>query len=427
MELKGLPKNWLLKNFCEIADYHSGRTPSRSNDEYWRSCGNGVAWVSISDMKNYELVLETKEKITQLAFTEIFREKISAKGTLIMSFKLTIGRVAKLGIDACHNEAIISIYPRNNILKDYLFYYLSQVNYVDLQDRQVKGNTLNQEKINRIPILLPPMDEQNKFVSVLNLTRKLINFEKLQLDQTQALKTAAMQELFTKGLRGEKQKQAEIGLVPESWEVVKLRTLIYKPDYGVTASATDDRGGKKFLRITDIQEGIVNWNTVPYCDCGRDDYLSKELGEDDLLIARIGATTGKSYIVNKVSGAVVFASYLIRVRVSSKSLLAKFLYYYTCTHYYWLHINQHKGGRLKGGVNIPIISDINIPLPGILEQAQIVEILDTIDQKIQHHKHKKTLLEELFNVLLHQLMTGKLRVDDLDLSALEEIGGFNDD
>src|SRR5208283_1457231 len=112
------------------------------------------------------VIRSTAEKISPKAFQEVFRKRISPKGTLIMSFKLTIGRVATLGLDACHNEAIISIFPNKRINQKFLEYFLSQVDYAEYQDRAVKGNTLNQEKINRIRVTEPPKPEQEKIASV---------------------------------------------------------------------------------------------------------------------------------------------------------------------------------------------------------------------------------------------------------------------
>ena len=84
-----------------------------------------------------------------------------------------------------------------------------------------------------------------------------------------------MRELFTRGLRGEAQKETEIGLMPESWSVQPLSRYIDKPDYGFTASAADQPIGPKFLRITDIQEGSVDWERVPLLQV-RSIYLCKQ-------------------------------------------------------------------------------------------------------------------------------------------------------
>ena len=157
-----IPDGWKEVHFTEIADYKTGRTPARANNIYWRSTDDGVPWVCISDMSNFGTLTETKERITQAAFENIFRGEVVRAGTLIMSFKLTIGRVATLGIDACHNEAIISIYPKAGVDQRYLGYYLSQVDYNALQDRQVKGNTLNKEKSTGSGSGYPPLTNKRQ-------------------------------------------------------------------------------------------------------------------------------------------------------------------------------------------------------------------------------------------------------------------------
>ncbi|MCL4743563.1 MAG: N-6 DNA methylase [Phycisphaerales bacterium] len=172
-DVDGLPDGWTLEDFEQIASFASGRTPARANEAYWRD--GKTPWVAISDMVPYGTVSETKEKISDSAFDEVFRGQAVEAGTLLMSYKLTIGRVAKLGMPACHNEAIISIYPRDDVDSTYLGYYLSQVDYADHQDRAVKGNTLNRDKISKIPVVLPPEGEQRKIASVLDLLREAID------------------------------------------------------------------------------------------------------------------------------------------------------------------------------------------------------------------------------------------------------------
>ena len=110
---------------------------------------------------------------------------------------------------------------------------------------------------------------------------------------------------------------------PEHWKVVKLGDYIFKPEYGYTASAVKDSIGTKFLRITDIQDDSVDWKDVPYCKCDDDTKKKYLLVPGDIVIARIGATTGKAFLVNDCPES-IFASYLIRVKTKS-SLLSEFL------------------------------------------------------------------------------------------------------
>ena len=167
--MTAVPAGWTEADFAETADYSIGRTPARARAEYWTNDGANVPWVAISDMKPHGVITTTKESISGRAFKESFGGRIVPAGTLLMSFKLTIGRVATLGIPACHNEAIISIHPHEGVNKRYLGYYLSQVDYAEHHDRQIKGNTLNKAKIDRIPVLLPPEEEQEAIADVLDL------------------------------------------------------------------------------------------------------------------------------------------------------------------------------------------------------------------------------------------------------------------
>ncbi|MBO7350844.1 MAG: restriction endonuclease subunit S [Acetobacter sp.] len=165
---------WVKVKLGDICSYDLGKTPERDNPAYWKKEEGSVPWVKIADMSEHCVITETSEKISELAFHEVFRGRIVPAGTLLMSFKLTIGRIAYLGIPACHNEAIISIYPKEGVDKYYLGYFLSQVNYSGIFDRAVKGNTLNKGKIDRIPILLPPLHEQQEIVDFLTtLDQKL--------------------------------------------------------------------------------------------------------------------------------------------------------------------------------------------------------------------------------------------------------------
>ena len=102
-----IPSSWKWCKFGELVDCSMGKTPPRAEPVWWQ---NDIHWVSISDMKDYGHISYTKEMVSQKALEEKFGG-ISTKGTLLMSFKLTVGRTSILDIDAVHNEAIISIYP----------------------------------------------------------------------------------------------------------------------------------------------------------------------------------------------------------------------------------------------------------------------------------------------------------------------------
>ncbi len=265
----------------------------------------------------------------------------------------------------------------------------------------------------------PPLAEQQAVAQALGEVRAAIKVQDESITTVQVLKQAVMRILFTRGLRGEAQKETEIGPVPESWEVRNLRDCAERPEYGHTASASSEPIGPRLLRITDIQDGSVYWDRVPYCDCDSDIRMSKALKADDIVVARIGATTGKSLIIGECPES-VFASYLIRLRTNQNIVTPPYLYHYLQTEQYWRHIEYHKGGRLRGGVNIPVLESLHVPLPTLTEQHEVVTILNAINHKIELHRSMRAVLEDLFNVLLYKLMTGEISVEKLSLGRLKE-------
>ncbi len=157
-----LPESWSWCRLASIAHYRIGKTPARGEAAYWQP--GTIPWVSISDMKDYGTIVHTKEFVSTKAITLLGQK--SPRGTLLMSFKLTVGRTAVLDIDAYHNEAIISIWPfcDSTSLQPYLFYTLPVLaNLGDSKDA-IKGKTLNSSSINNLLIPLPPSAEQIRIV-----------------------------------------------------------------------------------------------------------------------------------------------------------------------------------------------------------------------------------------------------------------------
>lgn len=169
-----LPNGWEWVKFGSIVNYNIGRTPSRKEPTYWR---NDIPWVSIADMSDMGYIDTTKEKISKLAFEKCFKSEIIPKNTLIMSFKLTVGKVSILNIDALHNEAIISIFPLQDngfIIRNYLLYFLPLIAQTGNTKTAIKGNTLNTESINNLLIPFPPLPEQQRIVDKVNRLMKFI-------------------------------------------------------------------------------------------------------------------------------------------------------------------------------------------------------------------------------------------------------------
>ena len=158
--------------------------------------------------------------------------------------------------------------------------------------------------------------------------------------------------------------------LPKGWSRVSLKEVASSIQYGHTASAIERTEGPRFLRITDIQDGRVDWDNVPSCDIPKGDVPKYRLSPGDLVFARTGATTGKSFLIKECPEA-VFASYLIRVRVSA-DLDSCFLSAFFQSLDYWNQIEGSKRGIGQPNVNGKVLGEVKLPVPPLPEQRQIV-------------------------------------------------------
>lgn len=158
-----IPETWRWVRLGDVIKFSIGKTPPRAETEWW---SNDFPWVAISDMSDYGFVESTKERVSINAVNKKFFE-VASKETLLMSFKLTVGRTSILKIDAVHNEAIVSIFPfidNNYSLRNMLFYILPIISQWGDSKNAIKGKTLNTTSINNLLVPLPPLAEQKRIV-----------------------------------------------------------------------------------------------------------------------------------------------------------------------------------------------------------------------------------------------------------------------
>jgi type I restriction enzyme, S subunit len=164
-------------------------------------------------------------------------------------------------------------------------------------------------------------------------------------------------------------------LLNEGYEATSLSTYLDSTQYGYTASATDN-GTHQLLRITDINSGVVNWKSVPYCNCGEGEkYLLKE---NDVLVARTGGTTGKSFLIKKVPSNAIFASYLIRLRANKKAL-PEFISIFLNSYVFWSQISELKSGSAQPNVNAEKLKTLSIPECPISIQQKVIDVINGLN------------------------------------------------
>ena len=157
------------------------------------------------------------------------------------------------------------------------------------------------------------------------------------------------------------------------WPEVSLAEVATAIDYGLNAGASAGAVGPRLLRITDIQDDRVDWSRVPRC--ARTFEPAMALKPGDIVFARTGATTGKSFLVRACPEDAVFASYLIRVRLDDTSD-PRFVSHFFGTPRYWAQISQSARGVAQPGVNATVLGGLRLPSPPLAEQRRIADILD---------------------------------------------------
>lgn len=410
-----IPDTWKWVSIGDIAVTSSGGTPDRQNSNYFKGT---IPWVKSGEL-NYNIITGTEEYITDeaLAFSSA---KIFPKGSLLIAlYGNTVGRMAFLGVDASTNQAVASITPFL-VNPKYLYYYLfsSKEELLNKREGSAQPN-ISQKVLNEFTFPLTFIEEQNRIVD--KIEEIFSELDKIISQLTESLNKSDYL----------KAKLLDRHIINDA-KYVKLVDLVDSINYGYTAKSSKIKkeNSLHYLRITDIQNGKIDWNKVPFCEITEKDDISKfKLQEDDILFARSGNTVGKSILINNVQDS-LFASYLIRIRCTKTVLSPKFLYYFMQTNFYWKQINEGTTGIGQPNFNGTKLANLMVPSLDILTQNNIVEFIEVNFDEIEKLKNEienniiKTRL--LKSKILNDAFSGKLipqnfqgSIDDLLLRIKE--------
>ena len=271
-------------------------------------------------------------------------------------------------------------------------------------------------------IPLPPLPEQRKIAAVLRVVQGAIEQQERLIALTTELKKVLLHKLFTEGLRGEPQKQTEIGPVPESWEVVTLGSLA-KVGNGSTPERDNEgywQGGTiPWLNSAKIHERFITEADQFVTDLAVKECHLPRVKSGSLLVAITGQgkTLGNSALV---SFETCINQHLAYAQFISPKIVPEFVLWFMQTRYEHLRSISQAGGSTKGALTCGYLKTYPIPVPSLNEQREIAGVFAALDRKEKVHGRKHAALTALFRTLLHQLMTAQTRVCALDLSELPE-------
>ncbi len=407
-----VPKHWEVIKLKYKYHFQTGATPNTGKKENFEG---DLRWANISDL-NGSVVYDTTKHINKEAASKCSMN-ISPKGSLMYSFKLSVGTVAFCGEDMYTNEAIASFIPQKNDLK-YLF-YCAPIFIIHNANRNIyNAPLLNQELIKNALICLPSLNEQTAIAAYLDThcakIDNLISIQQKRIALLQELKQSVITHAVTKGLNPNvemKQSGVEwIGDVPKHWEVKPLK-FTGTFGNGLTYSPKDVvDNGILVLRSSNIQNSSLSFEDNVYVSkVSRDLLVNKG---DIIICSRNGsaALVGKSAFVDKELNA-TFGAFMMRYIPNIEKKYGFYLFQTA--------IGQYKGYFSTTTINQltkTTIDEIKVPLAMAEEQAAIASYLDrkctTINTSISNAQHQIDLLQEYKQSLITEVVTGKRKVTD---------------
>lgn len=351
-------EGWEIKKLGEVFDLQMGKTPSRDNFEYW---GGSNVWVSISDLQN-KYISNSKEHITDRALEETNIRKVKAN-TVIMSFKLTVGRAAITTQDLYTNEAIMAFNIKEgfDLLPNYIYYYLKGYKW-EGANKAVMGLTLNKSTISQNYICIPPLPLQEKIVSELDLLSGVIEKKRQQLKELDNLAQSIFYDMFGDPITNEM-----------GWEVKKFAEC-YKLKSGNGLSAKD----------------IIKGDYPVYGGNGIVGYHNEfNLEGENIIIGRVGALCGN---VRNVIGQVFVTdnAFILSKNIDNYNV---FLQYLLATH----NLRSYAREAMQPVISNTLLKNIEIIIPPLPLQQSFAAKVEAIEQQKALIKQSLAETETLFN------------------------------
>ena len=392
-DIANLPDDWQVVPVRGVGDVITGRTPSTKREDFY---GGEYNLISPADLDNGKYVISAHKRLTKIGFEEC---RALPKDTILVG---CIGNVGKLGMvsdeKSATNQQINAVVCKSDN-DPHFIYYSFHANRMRLEKAAHKTTLpiLNKTNFENFKIAVPPLAEQRKIASVLGVVQQAIEQQGQLLQRTTELKKTLLHQLFTHGLRGEPQKETEIGPVPESWQVIRFDDF-----------STLQRG--KDLTKSEFRAGtipVAGSNGVIGC-------------HDVANVNGPGVTVGRSGSVGKV------IYYPHDFWAHNTSLYVKD-FHGNEPRYVAYHLEQLRLERFRAGASVPTLDrnqfkDMPVAVPQLGEQKEIALTLSMIDKKIYFIQTKRLKLTDLFTGLLQQLMTAQIRVNAIEQAKVRREG-----
>lgn len=362
-----MKEGWTYKTFGEVFDLQMGRTPDRKNPSLF---GGDNIWVSIRDIDG-KYIEDSKEHITNEAVVNS-GIKLVKKGTVIMSFKLTVGKCAIARKDLYTNEAIMAFNVDKGFILDssFLYYYLQGYRWSGT-NKAVMGLTLNKATISKQKIAIPPLAEQERIVAELDLLSGVIEKKKEQLKAYDQLAQSIFYTMFGDPIDN-----------PKGWEVKIIGDLSSEMRYGTSRPACEN-GEFKYLRMGNLtNEGYLNLEDLKRISIPENEIEKCIVRKGDVLFNRTNSLEliGKTCLFD-LDEPMIIAGYLIRVRFKELILPVFFTRLFNLQEIKKKLRSMAKGAVNQANINSKELASIKIPVPPLSLQEEFAEKIEAIERQ----------------------------------------------
>lgn len=379
----------------DIFDLQMGKTPARNNRNYWNTKEN--KWISIADLsKTGKYISTTKEYLSDAAVEESGIKVIPAN-TVVMSFKLSIGKTAITTEEMYSNEAIMAFHDRRvvDILPEYVFYMFKYRNWEEGSNKAVMGKTLNKATLSDVEIEICPIEKQREIVAVLDKLMAVLEHREDELQLLDKLIKARFVEMFGDPIKNPKEYPVH--------QLSEYITSLTSGSRGWARYCVDD-GNEWFITIKNVKDcHIITDNMQPVNAPDNAEAKRTKVQEGDLLIS-ITADLGRTGVVTKeiAEHGAYINQHLSCIRINKEVLKPLFVAYYMESPAGKEQFAAKNQNAVKAGLNFNSINSLRLIVPPIREQEDFINFINQVNKSKVEVQKALDETQKLFDSLMQQ-------------------------
>jgi len=389
---------WPTKALGDLCEITIGKTPPRNVPRYW---GQGRAWLSIADMGQGKTLRRTKESITPAAVQDGVSGRLVTPGTVLLSFKLSIGKLGIAAVPLYTNEAIAALAIRDaaKLSPEYLLHALAAADLQARTDRAVMGNTLNKAKMQRLRVPLPPLPEQRRIAAILDKADAVRRKRQQTLDLADQFLCSAFLDMFGDPVTN-----------PKGWPIRKLSDAFVTdrpptkcgPFGSALRKEEHVNAGAPVLTMDNIAGDAFILRGCLFVTAEKAAALAQyEVQSGDIIVSRAG-TVGKMCLVPELGTPAIISTNLIRLSLDPGVLEPSYFVAFMNFCRDWMGSLRTGADGAYSFMNTGVLERLRLPFPSVHAQRNWMRLRSTADKQAASLDQDVAVLADLASALARQ-------------------------